>query len=100
MVFGVIAVSLRTLPGFNLPRVVHLRKIQNEPAAGTFLDRRPRIIESAFGEIKIAGGIAEYAGAIAPPTSMKGPDFFRIFLQHHAHHRGMVQIAQRSELLS
>lgn len=99
MVLGVIAVSLRTLPGFNLPRVIHFRKIQNGPAAGTSLDRRPRIIESAFSEIKIAGGIAEYAGAIAPPASMKRPDFFRIFLQHHPLHRGMVQIAEGSEFL-
>jgi hypothetical protein len=99
MVFRKIAARVRTLQGLYLVKPVRLRQIESGSAAWTSLDRRPRIIERAFNEVEVTGGVAEYPGAIGPPASMKGAGFVRGLVQHHPLHWGMMQIAQRSELL-
>jgi antitoxin component of RelBE/YafQ-DinJ toxin-antitoxin module len=51
------------------------------------------MIEAALGQIRVAVEVAENACAIASHTRMVGSDLFRIFLQHYAAHRDVMQIA-------
>jgi len=52
--------------------MIHFGKVESGAASGTRLDRSPRIIELAFDQIQIAGGIAKYPCATAPFTGMVG----------------------------
>jgi len=94
------AARARTLHDLNLEKVIRLRQIKRGSAAGTALDRRTRFIEPAFNEVEIADGIAKDPGTIGSSAGMKGAGFVRCFVQHHLFHRGMMQVAQRSELSS
>jgi hypothetical protein len=66
--------------------MIDLRKIYDSTTSGTCPDKSPRIIETAFDQIRISIEMAENPCAIAPGTRMVGSDFFRIFPQRCAAH--------------
>lgn len=57
------------------------------------------MIEVALYSIRISIEVPEDPRAVAPLARMVGSDFFRVFLQHHAPHWNVMQIAKRAELL-
>jgi hypothetical protein len=73
--------------------MINLRKIGDGATQETCVDRSPRNIEAASDQIRVAVEGAENPRAITPLACMTGSDLFRIFLELHASHGDVMEIA-------
>src|SRR5579862_770423 len=96
---GEFAARARTFPGLDFPELIHLGEVKNSAAGGAIAENGAARVEFAVNPVRVAGRVTKHPRAIAPLAAVVRPDFLLIFLQHHSPHRGVVEIAQRRELL-
>lgn len=92
-VFRELATSLGAFPSLDLPKLIHLGKIENGSTCRANPVRSASVIELSVGSVRITAGVTKHSCAITPSAGVKETDLFRIFLEHSALHGGVMHVA-------